>query len=799
MFRGYLNKVSKTASLTRRAHSQASYESRWWQMEQPKLSETMRKALYDKHLENEFLAEERRMKNNEKQGAKKKENEFVIWDGLQQLFDLKEFQGIKQYPSDIVWINKNKNLYLLEICKMIENSEWREWLLNCSKMVEIDENNINNSKEQRSIYYDISRNGEFPYPQQKKRLFIKSNNEKNNENKISNLVLFVISKLERMDKMDKKSILKVTQSKSVDEMIQLLESEKIFDCICKADLNLSTHKRNVYLTMKGNGSLLNCMTFDKKFSIEWIKYFIKLYDIDKNLCQLLIECLKNDIGFNMLINNTTHESGNGIFNVAIEKDSLNRLLSSYETIESNDDKEQSISRTSTMYLWDDEKGKIVEYDPNGMNGASNKAEAEAEVEDEGELDVPEGHWSVVHDSLRQYINRVPSMYRGISDLLRHSMEDVNKLVPLDSSRLGEGYSGDNSNPKWGLWRGNNLPIICLRPHLLEIRDLILSNQFGKYIEIDGRYGSGKSVALMYAVSVARSNNWLTIYCPDSYKWVQQCTLTVPANDRKSVFYQHSYARQFLSNLFSNERKKLSQIELSQERINYYKNNYGIKNGDNKINRISMDTVMQMLDDPIDIKRHESHIISEWMTMGSGNHGFGWYILNKNDVITLYDMIEFGCNEKECLYPGSLMYDVMWEICNQKMYKYLIACDGINFWNNLIFGLSTPRNGKVYAWQLSMIDIFSQFQENNISLMSNGMSIMAKTTSGNCRSTGQFKTRPDYSIFCPHCYTPDEFDTMMIHYQALGLSSPKVAPDDYKKIEGASARNPLHMQRLASLF
>jgi len=40
---------------------------------------------------------------------------------------------------------------------------------------------------------------------------------------------------------------------------------------------------------------------------------------------------------------------------------------------------------------------------------------------------------------------------------------------------------------------------------------------------------------------------------------------------------------------------------------------------------------------------------------------------------------------------------------------------------------------------------------------------------------------------------------MWYYQSLGLSSHKIAPDDYKKIEGASGRNPLFTQRIASLF
>eukprot|EP00484_Ammonia_sp_Unknown_P022475 CAMPEP_0197051508 /NCGR_PEP_ID=MMETSP1384-20130603/26173_1 /TAXON_ID=29189 /ORGANISM="Ammonia sp." /LENGTH=110 /DNA_ID=CAMNT_0042484089 /DNA_START=1 /DNA_END=329 /DNA_ORIENTATION=- len=110
----------------------------------------------------------------------------------------------------------------------------------------------------------------------------------------------------------------------------------------------------------------------------------------------------------------------------------------------------------------------------------------------------------------------------------------------------------------------------------------------------------------------------------------------------------------------------------------------------------------------------------------------------------------------------------------------------------MYGLSTPRNPKVFAWQLSMVDIFSQFQQ--INALPNGMVVMSRTCMGSSRRP-QFKTHPSHIIECPDYYTNDEFDAVMWNYQGIQLCSPNVAPDDYLKVYAASARRPIYMQRL----
>ena len=76
--------------------------------------------------------------------------------------------------------------------------------------------------------------------------------------------------------------------------------------------------------------------------------------------------------------------------------------------------------------------------------------------------------------------------------------------------------------------------------------------------------------------------------------------------------------------------------------------------------------------------------------------------------------------------------------------------------------------------------------------------MARTRKGFSKLP-QFKTAPNRTINIPDAYSINEFDTTMWLYQGIGLSSPQIAPDDYKKIEGASGRNPLRTQRICTLF
>ena len=58
-------------------------------------------------------------------------NNLILWKGLKQLYCTKRLQNIEHFPSDLVWQNKTKNVYLLEIERAINQKKWREWLNIC--------------------------------------------------------------------------------------------------------------------------------------------------------------------------------------------------------------------------------------------------------------------------------------------------------------------------------------------------------------------------------------------------------------------------------------------------------------------------------------------------------------------------------------------------------------------------------------------------------------------------------------------------------------------------------------------
>ena len=39
--------------------------------------------------------------------------------------------SLTHFPSDLVWQNKTKNIYLLEIDRAIKQKKWRDWLNIC--------------------------------------------------------------------------------------------------------------------------------------------------------------------------------------------------------------------------------------------------------------------------------------------------------------------------------------------------------------------------------------------------------------------------------------------------------------------------------------------------------------------------------------------------------------------------------------------------------------------------------------------------------------------------------------------
>merc|ERR1719410_1155727 len=184
-----------------------------------------------------------------------------------------------------------------------------------------------------------------------------------------------------------------------------------------------------------------------------------------------------------------------------------------------------------------------------------------------------------------------------SDLLRHTLEDCPRLVALDPSQLAQGYSGELGNARFGLWKASGLPVLLLRPHLLELRDILAdttdNRHLGRYIEVVGDFGTGKSVAVMYAAAVARRLGMLTIYLPDAHKWVENIGNPRPSNSIEAVFFQHDYALRFFKDLLLTEEDRLDQIPLRRQ----YQKPPDYQDPGGQPEELGMDTLRQIMDDP----------------------------------------------------------------------------------------------------------------------------------------------------------------------------------------------------------
>ena len=726
---------------------------------------------------------------------------LILWKGLKQLYCTKRLQNIEHFPSDLVWQNKTKNIYLLEIDRAIKQKKWRDWLNICFGVI----NPINN-KNEYSVKEIKQKGG--PIPPNPKTMI--------DSNSIKVLIPFLIQQTLNDEYLQNNILQKLTPQHSEKILKQFM------DRIERSDIKYIAHQRNRFLAKHGNNPLKQLIKYDKEFTEAINDKLDELTKIDKVLADKFRKCWsENDEAFIRFTterknnrNDDESDSTNSNLETVVEhiestgqdsysEEELNEILDDNEDgdIEEID---SNIDAKDILY-WDDDKEYLLSLDilkEKQKDSEENDDETQKQVYNMNEKD------KIIYKSIQYFIEKVPSQYRAHHNLLRHTIDDCSKLAMLDPDLLKEGYTGDNGHFKWGLWRANNLPIFTVRPHLLTLRDVICNkNMLGAYIEIDGKYGTGKSLALMYAVNIARKikkgGEWICIYCPDTHNWVQKIRLTVPANDKDSVFYQHDYARDFFQTIKSSESEKLKNIKLSNEyKVSYNNDKNDDDDGDDdeksEDDPVNLEMVYAMLEDPVDIKRYEHKIITEWMKMGSSyNDQDGKFKVKnkKNKFETLYDMVEYGIS-KDCKYPASLMYDFFDEIKKQKDYKVLIACDNIDFWNNFVYGLTTPRNPKVFAWQLSMVDIFSQFQQ--INSLQNGMVIMSRTTMGRNR-VPQFKTHPSHIIHCPDVYTNDEFDATMWNYQGIKLSSPNIAPDDYKKIYASSGKRPIYTQRIASLY
>eukprot|EP00485_Elphidium_margaritaceum_P017437 CAMPEP_0202728990 /NCGR_PEP_ID=MMETSP1385-20130828/185904_1 /ASSEMBLY_ACC=CAM_ASM_000861 /TAXON_ID=933848 /ORGANISM="Elphidium margaritaceum" /LENGTH=778 /DNA_ID=CAMNT_0049395243 /DNA_START=195 /DNA_END=2532 /DNA_ORIENTATION=+ len=756
---------------------------------------------------------------------------LVLWSGLQQLYCAKTLQHIEHFPSDLIWNHKTKNVYLLELERAIKEPKWREWLHICYGVVVP----ICDANEFSKPW--IKKKGSNVPPQPHTMIHSDS---------IKTLVPFLIQQT-----------LKDTYLR--DEILQKLtaeHSEKILkqfmDRIERSDLCYLVHQRNQFIAKHGNQPLLSFLKYDAQFADAVHSKLEALQAIDASLAAKFKQCWsQGDETFKRFAMATTektfamgegegtvmdgtsarHEHALGYDSYSAEE--LRALLAPFAMNEGEDavmdgtsarhehalgydsysaeelralldtcNEEHDSARNEQAHHPHDEIA-LWHHDQEMLLSTSDFATESLE----GEPTATSGQDRLIYDALRYFIDKVPPQYRAHHNLLRHTLDDCAKLAMLDADVLPEGYTGDNAHFKWGLWRANHLPIFTVRPHLLYLRDILCNpRMLGSYIEIDGKYGSGKSLALMYAVNIARQQQaqqeqqeqeqeqdaWLCVYCPNTHEWVQNIKATVPANDRDSVFYQHEYARSFLRDLQLAEADKLQHIPLQNE--------YKVlrTHGEDENARIDLQTVYAMLEDPIDIKRYESQVIEEWLTMGApyfNEHGEFVVSDASNAFETVYDLVRYGLSA-DCKSPASLMYDLMDELTKQRHYKLLIACDNVNWWSDFMYGLSTPRTPKVFAWQLSMIDIFSQFQQRGA--LANGIVVMSKTTMGKHR-TEQFKSTPSHTIVCPEHYNNDEFDCAMWNYQGVKLCSPNIAPDDYNKVYAASARNPIYAQRLAALY
>lgn len=727
-------------------------------------------------------------------------NNLILWKGLKQLYCTKRLQNIEHFPSDLVWQNKTKNVYLLEIDRAINQKKWREWLNICyGVIIPIKDDEYSSSKQKKII-----KGG--PIPPNPLTMI--------QPDSIKKLIPFLI-KQTLTDKYLQDNILeKLTPEHSQKILKQFM------DRIERSDIKYIAYQRNKFIAKHGNNPLKRLIRYDEEFTNTINNKLSELDKIDKDLADKFRKCWsETDESFMRFTSPKTNRKNNDNLENEYDLEQITKhieskgmdthsdqelkiLLDDDQDIEHEMD-EFSMNEQDILY-WDQDKEFLLSLDKlkEKQSNDDNNDDNEQQHDSQKNMNAKD---KLIYSALQYFIEKVPSQYRAHHNLLRHTIDDCSKLAMLDPDLLKEGYSGDNGHFKWGLWQANNLPIFTLRPHLLALRDIICNkNMLGAYIEINGKYGTGKSLALMYAVNIARKitkgGKWICIYCPDTHEWIQKIKLTVPANDKDSVFYQHDYAREFFEKIKLSESDKLKNIPLSNEYKVKYKGNEkeGEDTENTDSNKIDLETVYAMLEDPVDIKRYEHDIIKEWMKMGSSyidQDGKFEMSNNKNKFETLYDMVEYGISN-DCKYPASLMYDFIDEIKKQKEYKVLIACDNIDWWSNFVYGLSTPRNPKVFAWQLSMIDIFSQFQQ--INSLNNGMVIMSRTTMGRNR-VNQFKTKPSHIIQCPEHYTNDEFDSIMWNYQGIKLCSPNIAPDDYKKIYAASAKRPIYAQRIAALY
>merc|ERR1719433_806937 len=205
-----------------------------------------------------------------------------------------------------------------------------------------------------------------------------------------------------------------------------------------------------------------------------------------------------------------------------------------------------------------------------------------------------------------------------------------------------------------------------------------------------------------------------------------------------------------------------------------------------------DILRQILDDPLGVLKFEDQILEEWVTRGSGDHMFAV----DEEEATLADLCRHGADEAACPAPAALMYEFIEEMRLQEEFNVLVAADGVNYWDKHCPGISTPRYPVVYGFQMHMVDIFSQFQR--VDAMPRVISVMSTTS--HVQSGRQNPTlQPNHVIAIPSLFEPAEFDAQMWSFQAMGLSSQKIARDDYLKIEGASGRMPRYVTRTAVLY
>jgi len=459
-----------------------------------------------------------------------------------------------------------------------------------------------------------------------------------------------------------------------------------------------------------------------------------------------------------------------------------------------------------------------------------------------------------------WARRMPPEFIAHDNLLSHTLADCPKVTLMDPTLFLEGYTGDAGLPTRGLWTATNTPLILLRPYLLELRDLLVPENGGAFIEIAGAPGSGRSCGLNYIAGVAREKNWLTLYVPNAHRFVEALDNPIPANDREAVFYQHGYAEKFFSYLCMTEIEKLDQIPLRRE----YPAPDGYDPSQPQHSKFfDSDSMIKLFGDPFHVERYEHEIISSWLTKGSGKHQF--YTGTSREYSTLGDMVRHGSDFARCRFPAALMYDFIEEVKLQKEFPVCIALDGVNWWDEPARGLSTPRYPDVEGFQLSMVDGFAQFLrptakwvrqwdakqtrkwstdflggmfkryqgffnklpgEQLLNLTPKDLEFMEDTLRNvllseiadmNAHTTDHIITvtcdtswlktfrRPvrrwhTHSVVVPPYYSTSEFDVQVRNYQSQGLcQADEIAPDDLDKIEGSTGRHPKYVQRACAFF